>query len=236
MLADLTPPFRGLQLQPLSRLFLPIRHGAAAVVAAVAGRGVEAGLEQLPPLPQLRVPVDTTQEPGPQGAGMAAWPGPLASRGNMRAPANCPPSWHTLLSGGMVRCTCSPSLARKWGPVLFFSQKKGQTTPPASKATLLTGPCLQLSGVQHTRAHTANPSLQRKGCPAPAIRAKNGCNKLFAGIVIKGSTNTSRNPCAVRQHYRVSPPEGRDHEATWWEKRRGLHRKPSKQRTSQPLP
>lgn len=67
VLADLTPPLRGLQLQPLSRLFLPIHHGAAAVVAAVSGRGVEAGLEELPPLPQLRIPVQTQPSTGPSG-------------------------------------------------------------------------------------------------------------------------------------------------------------------------
>lgn len=46
--------------------------------------------------------------------------------------------------------------------------------------------------------------------PCPSIRAENGCNKLFAGVVIKGSTNTSRNPCAVRQHYRASLSPGRE--------------------------
>lgn len=59
VLTDLTPPLRGLQLQPLPRLFLPVGRGTAALVAAVAGGGMEAGLEQLPPLPQLRVPVQT---------------------------------------------------------------------------------------------------------------------------------------------------------------------------------
>lgn len=61
MLADLTPPLRCLQLQPFSRLFLPIHRGAAAVVAAVAGGRVEASLEQLPALPQLCIPAGTAE-------------------------------------------------------------------------------------------------------------------------------------------------------------------------------
>lgn len=69
VLAHLAPPLRGLQLQPLPGLLLAIGRGAAAVVAAVAGGRVEAGLKQLPPLPQLRIP--TPGHPG--SAGPRGW-------------------------------------------------------------------------------------------------------------------------------------------------------------------
>lgn len=92
VLADLTSPLRGLQLQPLSRLFLPIRHGAAAVMAAVARRGVEAGLEELPPLPQLRIPARTQhRDRAVSGRSAVAWPGLLAIRGNVPHPSDGPP-------------------------------------------------------------------------------------------------------------------------------------------------
>lgn len=69
VLAHLAPPLRGLQLQPLPGLLLAIGRGAAAVVAAVAGGRVEAGLKQLPPLPQLRIPTRTPGVSGPEGLG-----------------------------------------------------------------------------------------------------------------------------------------------------------------------
>lgn len=69
MLAHLAPPLRGLQLQPLPGLLLAVGRSAAAVVAAVAGGRVEAGLEQLPPLPQLRIPTRTPGSAGPEGLG-----------------------------------------------------------------------------------------------------------------------------------------------------------------------
>ena len=73
VLAHLAPPLRGLQLQPLPRLLLAVGRGAAAVVAAIAGGGVQAGLEELPPLPQLRIPARTPGVSGPTGAGVPRW-------------------------------------------------------------------------------------------------------------------------------------------------------------------
>lgn len=73
VLAHLASPLRGLQLQPLPRLLLAVGRCAAAVVAAVAGGGVEASLEELPPLPQLRIPARTPGVSWPTGAGVLSW-------------------------------------------------------------------------------------------------------------------------------------------------------------------
>lgn len=104
---------------------------------------------------------------------------------------------------------------------------KRSDNPPASKVTLTTGLCL--TGEQHTRAHMANPSLLPKGTlPLHSEPRTDVTNYLLVLSSKVRPTRVEIRVLSVSTTDRVSPLGGRDHEATWWEKRRGLHRKPSK--------
>lgn len=107
------------------------------------------------------------------------------------------------------------------------SSVKRSDNPPASKATLTPGLCL--TGAPHTRTHMANPSLlPKRALPLRSEPRTDVTNYLLVLSSKVRPTRVEIRVLSVSTTDRVSPLGGRDHEATWWEKRRGLHRKPSK--------
>lgn len=135
-------------------------------MAAVAGRGVEAGLEQLPPLPQLRIPVQTQQKSQAiSRLSAVAWPGPHHQWEHAAPQPTAPQSG------------CSPPVGRAGETyTLTFprpptgdsrSLVKRSDNPPASEATLMTGLCLQLARAQQTHQGTRQTPSELHGVPCP---------------------------------------------------------------------
>lgn len=108
---------------------------------------------------------------------------------------------------------------------MFFSQKVRQ--PPSFQG--YSNNWDQPNRSANTRTHVVNPSLlPKRALPLHSEPRTDGTNYLLVLSSKVRPTRVEIRVLSISTTERVFPLGGKDHEATWWEKRRGLHRKPSK--------